>query len=949
MAEAARILIPRQSGLIMLVLGFVLILHPSLAAGQGADASIVGQVTDQSGAVMPGVTVTATSPALQVPSITTISDSKGEYRLAGLPIGNYGVRYELSGFQSVQREEIRLTLGFVAKLDIVLTVGDLAESVTVSGQSPVVDVMSTTPRTEFLRETLEELPTTRNSLLSLVVQAPGVRISAGNFDVGGSKFTSGPGFNNFGRSGDQWEMLDGVLTTAAAGSTEGVYWDFTSLDEASIATIGNTAEMPGSGVWLNTVLKSGGNDFHGGAYYALTGPWAQSKNIDDKLAAAGVTGGNALLQRFDLNGDLGGRVVRDKLWFYVGGRRARDNVQILGNFKPDGSPGDQPKIQSFWTSKFSYQASQNNKFIFFHQWNQKYSIRNNSAFVPWESRVTQDQTGRTQKGQWQGILGQSVSVNAHYGFWLYHSPLLGNSPGKVATFDLVTQMYTGDAISAWPVPIMADQYRHQIHADANWFKSGWIAGSHAFKAGLDYSPATYDWDYQSRGASGNYTLRFRSGVPFQIATLNSPVHTLNNANYTGVFLQDAWNMGRLTLNLGLRYDRNDGHVPEQTHPAGDFSDAAEIPKIQLNIWNAVAPRLHFAYDLTGRGKTVIKGGWGRFNKMRFTGEVQPVNPNASIVTTYTWRDLNGNKLYDTGETNLNPNGPDFISRTGGATRLPNPDEQQPKTDEFSINLEQEIMENFAVRASGVYTRESDQRRLLGVSRPYDSYDIPITNRDPGPDGSIGTADDGQTVTYYEYSTLLQGAAFVTTMPVNDPNTVNIYKAFEVSATKRSSNNWLLLGTFGVTWANQPLAGDLAPLTPNSEIFSHIRTRDWYGKLGVSYHIPRLGMMASTNFNAVSGNSFQRTVLFSGGTTIPTLLVPVEPSGERRYPNAYLLDIRLEKSVRFRGHKASVRADVFNALNTNVVTAQSVQSGASFLRPTAIMPPRIAVFSFSYAF
>ena len=297
---------------------------------------------------------------------------------------------------------------------------------TVSGRSPVVDVTSTTPRTQFVRETLEELPSTRNGYLSLTTQAPGIRTPATGFDVGGSHFTSTPSFNNFGRAGDNFEMLEGVMTSSPSGSTQGVYVDFATFEEASIQTVGNNAEMPLSGVYLNAILKSGGNDFHGGGFYALTGPWAEASNLDDDLLAQGVTGGSELINRRDVSGDLGGRIVRNKLWFYGSARYARDEREILNVLKPDGSPGTLPKIQAFWTAKISYQMSSSNRLVGMQQWNKKLLPDNySSQFVPWESRAKQDQWGNTNKLEWTGTFGNSLVASAQYGYWEWVCPLTG--------------------------------------------------------------------------------------------------------------------------------------------------------------------------------------------------------------------------------------------------------------------------------------------------------------------------------------------------------------------------------------------------------------------------------------------------------------------------------------------------------------------------------------------
>src|SRR5262245_27049941 len=229
--------LPHHCRLVLLVLPITgcLAFVPAFARAQGQDASIVGQVTDDSGAVLPGVTVTAVSPALQVAEVTAITNERGEYRLSPLPIGTYQVTYSLSGFQATKHENVRLTVGFVASLHIVLKLGALSESVTVSGTSPLVDVTSTRTSTQLTKETLELVPTTRNGLLSLMAQAPGLR---GNIDVGGSNFSAVPTFHAYGQDGETWPTLEGVLTIAPTNAGSGNYWDYTTFEETRVAAIG---------------------------------------------------------------------------------------------------------------------------------------------------------------------------------------------------------------------------------------------------------------------------------------------------------------------------------------------------------------------------------------------------------------------------------------------------------------------------------------------------------------------------------------------------------------------------------------------------------------------------------------------------------------------------------------------------------------------------------------
>src|SRR6476646_10888965 len=255
----------RRTPLLLCVVAALFFFGIPVVAFAQQDAGIIGVVTDESGAVLPGVTVTVTGPALQVPSMSDVSDAKGEFRITPLPIGTFNVEYSLQGFSSVKREGIRLTVGFTAKIDVQLKVGALEETITVSGQSPVVDTQSTAATTQFTRETIELIPTSRNGIVSLLAQAPGVRTLR---DVGGSSLNQVPTYRVFGQAGEAYSTLEGVQTSSLqASSGQANYWDYTTLEEASVKTLGNSAEVPSRGVNLVAIVKSGSNEFHSTTSY----------------------------------------------------------------------------------------------------------------------------------------------------------------------------------------------------------------------------------------------------------------------------------------------------------------------------------------------------------------------------------------------------------------------------------------------------------------------------------------------------------------------------------------------------------------------------------------------------------------------------------------------------------------------------------------------------------
>jgi hypothetical protein len=961
-----------QRAFIVVALFLISVFPLARASSAQEQAGIIGVVTDDSGGVLPGVTVTASSPALQVKTVTDVTNDRGEYRLSPLPIGTYEVEYALAGFQSVRHQDVRLTVGFVAKLDVQLKVGAIAESVTVSGAAPVVDVAATTVSTRLTNETLELLPSSRNGLQALMSQAPGART---NLDVGGSTFTAVPIFHAFGQDGNAWTLLDGVAMMTpkrrSAGGTP--RWDYDTIEEAQVQSLAKEADVPTKGIQVNAVIKSGGNDFHGRTAYSDTGDKFEGDNLDDALRAQGISSTGGIQRRYDVGGDLGGRLVRDKLWFYVESRRTSQVARTVECFKPDGTACSNLQLQKLFTEKLSYQINPSNRISHFYHYGVFITTSNGSRLVSYESRTRRHVLGTIGKVDWQRIKGNLVT-SVLFGFWTWHGQTAGfaSTPSRL---DLVTRVVTGGGNGAG---MGQPEYRYGPRVSVSWYKPGLFMGNHAFKAGVEWlhgrADATFNIGPKAVRPNPNYQLQFRNGVPTQILIPNYPVNPYSHADNLPVYLHDSWTVGRrLTLGLGIRYEHSEGYLPAQCRdaalPPGDVAfPAACYPLIQVKNWNSVVPRFHAAYDLTGDGRTVLKGGWGRYAQIRYVEDPQQFQQNGPAESTFRWRDLNGNNDYDPGEVNLNPNGPDFLATTSQGQSLSaaltkvvqNPNEKQPTSDEYSVSLEREVMANFAVRATGVYSRNINNYRIQNDLRPYSAYNIPITNADPGPDGRVGTTDDpGSFITYYDFPAAYAGASFLQRMSVNDRASDQWFKSFEVAGSKRLSNRWQMLASFSSTWKHIPWvqmlgenasnAVDFTEINPNVEINTGDYTKEWLGRISGSYNFP-MDVLVSARYEHRSGTPYARTALLTGGQQIPSITVNVEPIGARTLPNISLLDLTVQKAFSLAAsRRLNLRLNIYNALNNNVVTALTAQSGANFGKATTILLPRIFDVGASFQF
>ena len=924
---------------------------PAFAQAAQATATILGQVTDESGAALPGVTVTLRSPALQVPSMSTATDERGEYRLTPLPIGIYTVEYELSGFQMLRLSEIRLSAGFSAKLDQSMKIGALAETVTVSGQTPLVDVTQASTATTLETEALELIPSGTNGIVGFLAFVPGAQ---SNIEVGGSAITDTNLFTSNGQGGELWSLLEGVFAAASQTSASGTHYNFNAIEEARVQTSANGADTPKRGMSINLITKSGGNAFHGAGEYSGTNYNFESDNITDKLKAQGVKSAPKLLTRKDGGGQLGGRIIQDKLWFFADLRYRKVVREIPFALRPDGSVIPRPQHQFFQAYKLSGQLNQTNKIIaFWHRYGD-HERRSASQFVPERAMEQNNAWGETWKAEWQATIGQSLTLSVQHGRFEHVNQYTGFAAGIPRSLDITTLMEDGDAVSDGRYSTNG-----QIHDRAvlSWYRPDLLAGNHAFTFGLDFLDGGNGATNPPR-RSGDYRLRFQNGAPFQIDVYNLPNAPELRTRYIAGYVQDSWTINRrLTLSLGLRGQRDRGWVPAQCQRFGTFVQAFPEncnPEVQPNIFNSFTPRAHAALDVTGDGRSVVKGGYGRFVHLRSTGaEINNFNKNGQRTMTYDWRDLNGDRDYDPGEVNLNPNGPDF--RSGGAqlNAFLNPDENIPGAEEYSIAFERQLTRTVAVRVGGVYLKNFNINRNLNPLRPYEVYNIPISRLDPGPDGVNGTSDDtGQTLTYWDYPAAYRGAAFEGVKLVNDdPKNDSTYKTMEFAATRRLSNGWQLMGSYSATKRHVPFSEGSA-LTPNAEINVADNTWTWIGKVSSSYTFPK-GILAGASYQIRNGARLARQVqiLAPAGASITNLVVNAEPIGSLSLENVGLFDLRVAKRFAVgQGRTLELRLDCFNVMNVNPVTSIVTRAGPTFGNATAsadggqngtgLTPPRI---------
>jgi hypothetical protein len=612
----------------------VLVMTAAITAAQNiTSASIDGVITDQSGAALPGVSVTASSPALQVAQITTVSDAQGFYRFIDLPRGTYQLRFEIQGFDPLVRQGLEINAGFAARINVSLQVGSLQETVTVTGATPTIDLSTTRGGQNVSTDLITIALPGLKQMADVIGMTPGLHSTDG-YKPGAIGLNGRSRFNTYGIDSGNTNvtiMVDGFKIIANSQP------DFANTVETDVKTYGHSAEVKEAGALINMVTKSGGNDFHG---RLSEGYMRQpSGNLNSDLTARGLTVGSSLRYHNDASADLGGRIIRDKLWFFGSFRDRRNQVTRPGlvlNPGPDGVylTGDEPAAfpkSSLRnpTIKGSYQVTSKYQLIADYArevthsdadyqktiFNAQSTANPDFTHIAWEATQVFHWVPTRWKVEFKGTPTNHLLFDAQFGRSTYlldylEQPACGTTP---PTYDRNTLLLTGCAIQQ-----QSDFLMWVGDGSLTWVPDSFMGGNHEFKLGYQLSMRDITGNSLIR-PSGNYALMFDvvNGVPHQpsqFETSNAPVEPDNWDNVYSAYFADQWRLGRrLTFNLGTRYDYQHSYVPVQTREAGPFAAAATFPRVEVGRWGHLAPRAAVAWDVTGRGQTVAKASYGWFN------------------------------------------------------------------------------------------------------------------------------------------------------------------------------------------------------------------------------------------------------------------------------------------------------------------------------------------------
>lgn len=950
----------------ILILLFTLLPIPAFAQGGGASqtGTINGKVSDAQGGVLPGVTVTITGPALIVAQ-TAVTNETGMYRFPAVPPGRYSVVYDLTGFNKLTRENIDISIGFTATLNVELKIASLNESVTVTGDSPVIDTSATRVQQNFKLEALKSIPNARD-MWALLAVTPAVQM--GRIDVGGNRAGTQTAYTAFGYGHQDQQvqvLVEGINTTEGTGGA-GIYGDYGAYEEVFVGTAGQGAEMPTPGVQSQFLSKSGGNQFKGNIYLDYENHNMEGSNIPAAFTAPTAFGGAPLLagsnriDRYnDFNIDGGGPIAKDKMWFYTSYRRQFNAVARPNFLFPETFDTSNWNL----SGKGTYQLNKNNKVIAYYQWNDKVQ-----PWRPWNDSYTystaqdtanEDSPTWIWKGEWNGTLSNNLYVEARYGVFGYAFPLVGYSDAPFIQDRSRLTSQGGDTRN------QQDRDRKQVNGAATYFKDNFLGGTHSIRIGGELQLET-QWNGYQRTRAGNVEQILNNGVPFQVVlgfpTASGEVGhksdrdnllSIGKLNTTSAFVSDQWTLGRVTLNLGARYDHYRSFIPVQQqlpYTNGPISlQAQTFPEQTFFVWNSVVPRVGMVYNITSDGKTVVKLNYGYFKHNPGPAIAQSANPNQSRKTvTYTWNDTNKDGLYENGEQGT------LVSTALAGTVAVDPNITQPYTNEVAAFVERQLSGDIGVQGGFVYKTNDNLWQSYVPGRAPAAYTVPFAVADRGPDGALGTGDD-QSLTFYGIPSAQLGSA--NTVIENTPG-IGRYKSAEVSLNKRLSHHWSAGFGGSYSWirenasslASNSFASGLYPNSRNDALYTGdpangtLSYTQWGFNAYGSYEAP-FGIKISPVFRSQAGQSFGRTLSISAPSSCACFAsgtVLVEPLDSRRMDNVNVFDIRTEKAFSLNASaKLRVFLDAFNLNDNHAAEVSKWATGATFLQPTAIVAPRVA--------
>jgi hypothetical protein len=944
----------------------VSVFAPTVARAQER-ASIVGQVVDATGAVIPGVTVEAASPALIEQVRAAVTDSNGRFAIIDLRPGTYTVTFALPGFKSVKREGIVLEGAFTAQVNASLAVGQVEETVNVTGESPMVDTQSTQNQAVLNRQVLDVLPAARTMQggASLV---PGVSFYSQGFvstmSVHGSATT------------DQHIFFDGMNIgqnlTGAGSQANGVTVNELAQTELVYDAGSQSAENALGGVRMDSIPKEGGNSFSG-AWRTLGSKGSlQSNNITPDLQPF-ISVNTKLDYSYDTNAVFGGPIRKNRMWFLLAQRVSRSNTLVAfpANVLPGFPAGTQVPSGGFIvpheTFRLTTQVSPRNK-------------------VVWAFYKSQAGTQRFDVGC-AATSGNAVACTAPEAAYALPQPLQYASQVKwtspitsrfllevgqslaVQTFNFSYQPENGPfdvqhRNSSTGLRTVASNTAPYHYFSRIWntiANVSYVTGSHNLKVGVNQQSGFQTSQIEAHGdVSLLIYVNNAAGVatPSTATLLSTPYTRRENLNANlGLFAQDKWTFERLTLTYGARYDYFNASTPHQSAVAGRFMSPAPAaaradiaPVACLPCWNDWTIRTGASYDLFGNGNTALKASIGKFLGQQALGLATNTNPLAGQNDTRQWtdRDGNGSVLDADGNPQFNELGVTANNNFGipgiGSTQF-DPNLPRPNNWEESVTIQHQLLPRVSV-TGGYYHRsfqhlQYTKNTFIDPVADYTAFTITVPQNAHLPNGG------GQAITMYNLNPLKRGAVN-NVLTWSDSNS-RVYNGFEVSANARLPHGGFLFGGITTEHTATNNCTDLANSNPNNRRFcDQTQPFQTLYKGSAGYMLP-YDVQVSGSFQVRPGISIGSTYTFNSaaaGIAITgggNLSVTVVDPTTQYYDVVKTVDMRVSKSIRFGSRRLQVFTEIFNLPNSSTILTVNETVGPLYFNPQAITQGRRAQF------
>ncbi len=980
------------------LLALMLLVLPASTLAQ-TSGSIAGEVKDTTGAVLPGVTIEVASPALIEKVRTAVADGSGKYKITDLRPGTYSVTFTLAGFSTVKRDGIDLNAGFTATVNGEMKVGSMEETIVVSGQAPVVDTQNVRDARVLTRDIIDTIPTAK-SISNLAALVPGMSVLGATTpgqDVGG---TSGEGFQGLqihgGRRNDQQTLLDGMsvaMVQAFAGSITATSLGDQTIEQTILEISGHSAEWETGGVVANMLPRQGGNTFRGGFFANFANEHTQSNNYDDKLKARGVTSPLPIKQLQDVNPSFGGPIAKDKLWFFTAYRDWRvanytnqatraPNLNRTGfTYVPDLSVRPfQDQVTKDFVARATWQMTPKQKIAATFDWNDKMEYRTIAGNISEEANYIQNFHSNIVQVTYSAPMTNRLLVEGGVSLTDVYHPItprpgqIGPAATETTTGQRIRAVVFGNVIS--PQVYRDEDQRNDVYRGA----VSYVTGSHAFKFGFQEQNAFLSPYYT---APADYELNLVRGVPNSVVFLPTPYRLTNYAYKTSAFAQDQWRIDRLTLNLGVRWDRLKTRYPDYDITATNLLPARSFPGADVLKWNDFSPRLGASYDVFGNGKTAVKASMSRYvlqETMDLTRVVDPTTASAGTLTR-TFNDANGDFIPQGDPLNPAANGELGPSPNQNFGRLVLTTTYDPKWTqgtgvrtynwEFSTGIQHElapqVSANFAYyrRHFGNFT-VTDNTRVSAAD--YDSFCITAPT-----DARLGDQSGKQICGFRDLNPSRLGQLQNLGTLANDyGKQIEQWQGIDLAINARLKNGTTLQGGFSTG----------RTLTDNCEIFAKVPEAGTVGatnalggpycrqnqpylsqiKLLGTYKLP-YDITLSATYQSLPGLPVSATAVANNAQISPTLgrnlsagatatasialLQPNSVFGDR----INQLDMRVTRVIKLGGLR-TLRAmvDLYNLTNRNTVTAWNnnygtlAGGGATWLQPTGILPARMLKFA-----